>query len=79
MASSADGGGGDLFASADASSTSSSDGARGCDNPMFPSTRPFVAVEKACCLIMAVLFIAFNAIYWPWLLRYEEHDLTRAR
>ena len=25
---------------------------------------------------MAMLFLAFNALYWPWLLRYEEVELT---
>lgn len=25
---------------------------------------------------MALLFCVFNALYWPWLLRYEEVELT---
>ena len=25
---------------------------------------------------MAVLFMVFNGIYWPWLLRYETVQLT---
>ena len=27
-------------------------------------------------ILMALLFCAFNALYWPWLLRYEEVELT---
>ena len=27
-------------------------------------------------ILMAMLFLAFNALYWPWLLRYEEVELT---
>ena len=27
-------------------------------------------------ILMALLFCVFNALYWPWLLRYEEVELT---
>ena len=36
--------------------------------------------ETPCChslsILMALLFMVFNALYWPWLLRYEEVELT---
>ena len=37
----------------------------------------FQRVEKCCSAIMASLFILFNAMYWPWLLRDEDFDYAK--
>jgi hypothetical protein len=39
--------------------------------------RPFQNVEKTCSFIMAILFLLFNAMYWPWLLRDEDFDYAK--
>lgn len=39
--------------------------------------RPFQHVEKMCSIAMAVLFLLFNALYWPWLLRDEDFDYAK--
>ena len=45
--------------------------------PQVPNKRPFQHVEKICSLVMALLFLLFNAIYWPWLLRDEDFDYAK--
>ena len=42
-----------------------------------PKSRPFQTVEKVCSTLMASLFLLFNAIYWPWLLREGEFDYEK--
>ena len=44
---------------------------------VLPNRRPFQNVEKTCSVIMALLFLLFNAIYWPWLLRDEDFDYAK--
>ena len=39
--------------------------------------RPFQHVEKTCSIVMALLFMLFNALYWPWLLRDEDFDYAK--
>jgi len=45
--------------------------------PQVPNKRPFQHVEKTCSCVMALLFLLFNAIYWPWLLRDEDFDYAK--
>ena len=45
--------------------------------PQVPNKRPFQHVEKTCSFVMALLFLLFNAIYWPWLLRDEDFDYAK--
>ena len=40
-------------------------------------SRPFQTVEKICSALMAILFLLFNALYWPWLLREGEFDYEK--
>jgi hypothetical protein len=40
-------------------------------------SRPFQYVEKICSALMAILFLLFNALYWPWLLREGEFDYEK--
>ena len=39
--------------------------------------RPLQHVEKTCSVVMALLFLLFNAIYWPWLLRDQDFDYAK--
>ena len=43
----------------------------------FKKTRPFQHVEKICSALMAILFLLFNALYWPWLLREGDFDYDK--
>lgn len=40
-------------------------------------SRPFQTVEKICSALMAILFLLFNALYWPWLLREGDFDYEK--
>ena len=40
-------------------------------------SRPFQTVEKICSALMAILFLMFNALYWPWLLREGDFDYEK--
>ena len=42
-----------------------------------PKSRPFQSVEKICSALMAILFLLFNALYWPWLLREGDFDYEK--
>ena len=39
--------------------------------------RPLQHVEKTCSFVMAALFLLFNALYWPWLLRDQDFDYAK--
>jgi hypothetical protein len=39
--------------------------------------RPFQKVEKICSIAMAILFICFNIVYWPWLLSDDDFDYAK--
>ena len=41
------------------------------------SKRPFQNVEKTCSITMAILFIVFNILYWPWLLSDDDFDYAK--
>ena len=45
--------------------------------PEVDGKRPFQHVEKTCSIIMALLFLLFNALYWPWLLKDEDFDYAK--
>ena len=45
--------------------------------PPVPNRRPFQHVEKTCSFVMALLFLLFNAIYWPWLLGDADFDYAK--
>ena len=34
-------------------------------------------VEKTCSIVMAVSFLIFNGIYWPWLFQEDDFDSAR--
>lgn len=42
-----------------------------------PGKRPFQKVEKMCSIVMAVLFIFFNVLYWPWLMSDDDFDYAK--
>lgn len=49
----------------------------GCVKGSRRPKRPFQQVEKTCSVIMALLFVLFNAFYWPWLLRDGDFDYAK--
>ena len=50
---------------------------RSSDNVTRSSKRPFQKLEKICSLVMALLFITFNILYWPWLLSDDDFDYAK--
>ena len=53
-------------------------GGHGTDNTSnLKKSRPFQTVEKICSALMAILFLLFNALYWPWLLREGDFDYEK--
>ena len=41
------------------------------------ASKPFQQVEKICSALMAILFLLFNAFYWPWLLTEGDFDYAK--
>ena len=54
-----------------------STGASGQGGPPSDNRRPLQHVEKTCSFVMAALFLLFNALYWPWLLRDQDFDYAK--